>query len=145
MEKKLYRSKNNKMIAGVCAGLGEYFDIDPTVVRIIVLITLFTGAGFIGYIVCAIVIPENPISDEANNTTNEYSSDNNEYSRNNNAIYDENQNHRDGSNSRNILGIFLIGLGAFIIFQRFFHWFDFDWVWPIGIILIGLLIIFKRK
>lgn len=61
MEKKLYRSKTNKTIAGVCGGLAEYINMDPTVVRLLwVLITAFAGAGLIAYLVCAIVIPEKP-------------------------------------------------------------------------------------
>lgn len=59
--KKLYKSKN-KVIAGVCAGIGEYFKVDPTLIRVFwVLGTLLTGVliGIIAYIVCAIIIPEN--------------------------------------------------------------------------------------
>ena len=58
--KKIYRS-NKKVIAGVCGGLGEYFNIDPTIVRVLwVLITLFTMliGGIIAYILCWIIIPE---------------------------------------------------------------------------------------
>ena len=61
MEKKLYRSKTNKTIAGVCGGLAEYINMDPTVVRLLwVLVTAFAGAGLIAYLICAIVIPEKP-------------------------------------------------------------------------------------
>lgn len=60
--KKLYRS-NNKMLAGVCGGIGEYADIDPTLIRLLwVVVTVLTGIvpGIIGYIVAAIVIPQGP-------------------------------------------------------------------------------------
>ena len=61
MEKKLYRSNTNKKIAGVCAGLAEYLNIDPTIIRLIwALVALFAGAGIIAYLVCALVIPEKP-------------------------------------------------------------------------------------
>ena len=61
MEKKLYRSNTNKKIAGVCAGLAEYLNIDPTIIRLIwALVSLFAGAGIIAYLVCALVIPEKP-------------------------------------------------------------------------------------
>ena len=61
MEKKLYRSRNDKKIAGVCAGLAKYLNMDVTVVRLImVLLALFVGGGLIAYIVCALVIPEEP-------------------------------------------------------------------------------------
>jgi len=60
--KRLFRSKNNRMIAGVCGGIGEYSNVDPTVIRLLwVLITLFTmGAGIIAYIIAWIIIPEKP-------------------------------------------------------------------------------------
>ena len=61
MEKKLYRIKQGKQLAGVCGGIAEYLNIDPTVVRLLwVLISLFAGAGLLAYIICAFVIPEKP-------------------------------------------------------------------------------------
>ena len=59
MEKKLFRS-NNKMVAGVCAGLAEYINIDPTVVRVIWALVGLTGSGVVAYLVCALIIPEKP-------------------------------------------------------------------------------------
>ena len=55
--KKLYKSKNDKKICGVCGGLAKYFEIDSTIVRLaVVLITLVWGAGLIAYIVAALVM-----------------------------------------------------------------------------------------
>ncbi len=59
MDKRLYRSTENKMIAGVCGGLGEYFDIDPTIVRLIVVASaLAAGGGLVAYILAWIIIPQ---------------------------------------------------------------------------------------
>lgn len=59
--KKLYRSRNDKMIAGVCGGLGKYFAIDPTLVRLLfVLVVLLGGAGVLAYLILMIVVPEEP-------------------------------------------------------------------------------------
>ncbi|MES2436888.1 MAG: PspC domain-containing protein [Patescibacteria group bacterium] len=56
--KKLHRSSNDRFIAGVCGGLGEYFSIDPTLVRIgWVVFTLVGGAGIIAYIILALIVP----------------------------------------------------------------------------------------
>ena len=67
MEKKLYRSRTDKKLAGVCAGLAKYLNMDVTVVRLLtVLATLFIGGGLIAYIVCALVIPEEPDYVEVN-------------------------------------------------------------------------------
>ena len=60
--KKLYRSNTNKKLCGVCGGLAEYFDIDPTIIRLIfVFLTLFGGGGLLIYLICALVIPKSPI------------------------------------------------------------------------------------
>ena len=59
--KKLYRSRDERMIAGVCGGIGVYFDIDPTLVRLLtVAFILAGGSGILGYIVGWIIIPEAP-------------------------------------------------------------------------------------
>jgi phage shock protein PspC (stress-responsive transcriptional regulator) len=60
MDKKLFRSNSNKMLAGVCGGIAEYFNIDPTLVRIgWALFVLLAGSGILVYIICALVIPMN--------------------------------------------------------------------------------------
>ncbi len=61
MEKKLTRSTRNKMIAGVCGGLAEYMNVDPTIVRLVyALLTLFTAAfpGVLLYILACIIVPK---------------------------------------------------------------------------------------
>ena len=61
MNKRLYKSRNDKMLGGVCGGIAEYFDIDPTLVRLgWVLFCALGGSGILAYIVAAIVIPEQP-------------------------------------------------------------------------------------
>ncbi len=64
MKKKLYRSRKDQKLCGVCAGIAEYFSVDPTIIRLIwVLFTLAGGAGVLAYIVCALVIPEETDTD----------------------------------------------------------------------------------
>jgi len=60
--KKIYRSRNNRMIAGVCAGLGEYLNIDPTLVRVLFAVgtVLGFGSAIVIYFVLMLVIPEEP-------------------------------------------------------------------------------------
>lgn len=61
MEKKLYRNTSNKMLAGVCSGIGDYFSIDPTLVRLgWVAFSLLGGCGILAYIVALFIIPEKP-------------------------------------------------------------------------------------
>ena len=58
--KRLYRSSQNRMIAGVCAGIAEYFEVDPTIVRLIAVLLLFVGIfpAVLAYIIFWIVVPE---------------------------------------------------------------------------------------
>ena len=59
--KKLYRSQENRMIVGICAGIGEYFEIDPSLIRILwVLFSFAGGAGVLAYIAAYIIVPERP-------------------------------------------------------------------------------------
>lgn len=61
--KHLTRSRTNRVIAGLCAGLGEYFDIDPTIIRLLFVLGLFVGhfGVFLTYIIMALIIPEEPV------------------------------------------------------------------------------------
>ncbi|CDC91767.1 PspC domain-containing protein [Firmicutes bacterium CAG:227] len=58
--KRLYRSSTNYMLAGVCGGIAEYFDIDPTLVRLawVILSCIGAGTGIVAYIIAAIIIPK---------------------------------------------------------------------------------------
>lgn len=56
--KRLYKSRNNKMICGVCAGIADYFNIDPSIVRVLwAVLALAAGTGVLAYIACAIILP----------------------------------------------------------------------------------------
>ena len=63
MNKKLYKSRQNRMISGVCGGIAEYFNVDPTLIRLIAVLgavfTAFFGAA-IAYLICAVIIPDAP-------------------------------------------------------------------------------------
>ena len=59
--KQLYKSNTNKKVAGVCGGIGEYFDIDPTLVRLgFVALSFLAGGGLAVYIIAAIIMPDRP-------------------------------------------------------------------------------------
>lgn len=69
MKKKIYKS-HNKMICGICSGLAEYFDIDPTIIRLaaVILCLCGCGLGLVAYILGAIIIPDAPVDNQE--TTN---------------------------------------------------------------------------
>jgi phage shock protein C len=61
--KRLYRSRKDRMLGGVCGGLGEHIDVDPTIIRVVwAVVTLLTiGTGLLAYIIAWILIPEEPV------------------------------------------------------------------------------------
>ena len=64
-EKRLRRPMDDRVLAGVCAGLGEYFDLDPVLFRVLFVLLTFTGAapGILAYIILWIVMPEGPVGE----------------------------------------------------------------------------------
>jgi phage shock protein PspC (stress-responsive transcriptional regulator) len=61
MSKRLYRSRKDRKIAGVCGGLGEYFNVDPVIFRIIwVILLLGAGSGLLAYLIFWLIVPEAP-------------------------------------------------------------------------------------
>ena len=60
-QKKLFKSQDDRMISGICAGVAEYFEIDPTLVRVLwVLFSVAGGAGVLAYIIAHVIVPERP-------------------------------------------------------------------------------------
>lgn len=61
VEKRLYRSNSERMLGGVCGGLGKYFSVDPTLIRLAwVVFSLCGGAGVLAYLIAWIIIPSEP-------------------------------------------------------------------------------------
>lgn len=126
--KRLYRSRVNRMIAGVCGGLAEYSNIDVTLVRILfVILGLMGGSGIILYIIGAIIIPENP----------------------NQPVSVKKKKERDHSI---FWGSLLIVLGAFLLLNQMdfippIHVWALPWnmVWAILLIALGAFLVFKTN
>lgn len=60
-QKRLYKSTTNRVLCGVCGGIGEYFNVDPTIIRLLFILLIFgAGSGLLAYIIAAIIIPEQP-------------------------------------------------------------------------------------
>ncbi len=133
MSKQLYRSNENKILAGVCAGIAEYFEIDPTIVRIIWLLSIFTGIGIIAYIICWLVMPEKSFSPFKN------SADTHE------TFGTKETSTVDKDKSKRILGIALIIIGSLFMMDKFFRWFNMDIIIPLGIIAVGIYILFNTR
>ena len=63
MDKRLYRSRTDRMVGGVCGGLARYFNVDPTVMRLLfVLLTVVPGGSILPYLILWLVVPEEPLT-----------------------------------------------------------------------------------
>ena len=132
MEKKLYKSSNDKVLAGVCGGIGEYFAVDTVIVRLVwVVFTLMAGAGLLAYIIAAIIMPENPL----------YRPIEDSYNRTDNASSGSDSGRRNSSRNTTIgLGAILVMFGAYVLLKDFIPWIPKDIF--LAVILIGLGIFF---
>ncbi len=140
--RRLYRSRRNRVIAGVCGGVAEYLNVDPVLVRLIAVLFLFVGGGsLIAYILGIIIIPEEPRTvSNASGTSQEQ-----------NVAPPENA-VKPGQAGGLVVGLILIAIGMIFLlrhipfFNQFYWWFwDMGWhfLWPSLLILLGLLLIFK--
>ncbi len=131
MSRKLYRSSSNKVIAGICGGLGEHLDIDPTLVRLITVVAALASFGAVAlfYLLAWILIPQ-PLPGE---TIIEQ------------ATPSELSMPKTHSGWRIYLpGIILIGLGVMLLLPEYlpgFHWHD---IWPLILVLLGLVLILRN-
>lgn len=131
----LYRSEENKVIAGICGGSGEYLGIDPLILRIIlVLITVFGGSGLIIYIVLWIVIPS---QSQIGKKSEDYIKENVE------DIKVKSENLAKNGNGRVFGGILLVILGITFLSENLgFYVFRNIWkFWPVVLIALGLTVL----
>jgi len=141
--KKLYRSRENAMIGGVCAGLAEYFNIDASLARLAAVILIFPGGLSIwAYIVAWIVIPHKPLITDTSTVSDSSIEDNVPVVAEGESISEPEEG---GDKSRFIVGIVLVGLGILFLLNTFniFVWFSFFKMWPLVLIIVGLVILFK--
>ena len=122
MEKKLYRSRTSSMIAGVCGGLGEYLNVDPTILRVVAVLLIFAkGIGLLAYLIGWIVIPRRPEM-EAEVVTSERS-----------------------ELSRLLPGLALIVIGLIFLVNNLIPWFRFSYLWPVVLIVLGVALLLKTQ
>lgn len=142
--KRLYRSKTNRVISGICGGLAEYFDIDPTIVRLVfVLLALFSGVGIILYIIGIFVIPE----ENSVHTSDKLEDDDKKSTK---SEYHERKTYRYDKKfgGEQIFGLIILCIGLFYLLNNFIPWLQLGKLWPLILILIGVIFLInpnKRK
>lgn len=182
MGRRLYKSKTNKVLAGVCGGLAEYFAIDPVIIRVAWIAICFAGgAGIIAYIIAAIVMPPetgfskhdstfagsgfNQAGGGFNQSGGGFSTAGGDSGQpegsgsftpggfrqddagsplNDTGDWKEAPKY-DNKNGKVIVGIILVALGAMFLFKQVFHWFDVNYFWPLCLIVVGSLIVFRGR
>ena len=154
MEKKLQRYDDEKMIAGVCAGLADYLDIDVTWIRIAFVVAVLAGfSGLLAYIILWIAVPPRPFNPDFNKFNTDY------------RVYEDKGFSNNPTNSYNsspqstpyvasqknekgkvIIGLLLIAFGGIFLLDEFNiipYWFNFGKLWPLVFIIPGIIMITK--
>jgi phage shock protein C len=138
--KRLYRSPKNSIIAGVCGGLSEYFNVEPVLIRgLFVVAILAGGGGVLVYVVLWIITPleTNVFSNPGNNSTS-----GSEEPIDEKINTDKMEEHKKQRNDGNLWGgLILIVLGAMFLIDRFVPNIDFGDLWPLILVVIGVILI----
>ncbi len=157
MRERLFRSRKEKVIGGVCGGVAEYFGIDPIIIRIIFVVLLIgKGVGLLAYIIMWIAIPEEPLehyyarfkqpfgSGNPNgpaNTTDGNQEPKHEFASAPEADYSAYMPKKN--NTGLVFGIALIGLGLLFLFWTLIPAFEFELFFPILLVVLGGFLIFN--
>ncbi|MDA8216959.1 MAG: PspC domain-containing protein [Dehalococcoidales bacterium] len=128
---RLYRSRSNRVLAGVAGGIGEYLNIDPVLVRLgFVLLALTPAAGPLIYIVLAIIMPTRPEGESEPSISRPM----------------------DATRDRQLIGLVLAGIGVILLIGNlglfaFLPWAIFSWhnMWPLIIIGIGVVLLTRTQ
>lgn len=158
MGERLYRSRTDRVIWGVCGGLAKYLDMDPTIVRMAMVLLVFAnGIGILAYLIMALLIPlegskaaefkervrENveEIKETATKMGQEIHTT---FGERPDEVKDSDRLHR---RRRNVIGIILIILGLVFLSTNFnlFWWFDWGKLWPLIIVAVGALLILSAR
>lgn len=114
-QRRLYRSRTNVVVGGVCGGLGDYFGVDPTIIRLIWVLFALTGSGIVAYLIAWAIIPEEPAGKAAPKPA-------------------------PAKSGHVWFGVFLILLGLLLLFEKYL---SFRELWPFALILVGIALLMK--
>lgn len=141
MEKKLYRLRNDRVLAGVASGLARHFKTDPVLIRVLfIALALAGGGGVLAYIIMWAIVPEEPYQFQS---FGDFSAANESTESNASAPNDSYGN--DTKQGGIIAGGVLILLGTLFLAEEFLPSFDFSKFWPLILIGIGILLLVNSK
>jgi len=168
---KLFRSRTNRILFGVCGGLADYFHFDATIIRIIFILLAFNGFGVLVYLIMALVMPLEPIAGTQTNADStgpisgepqfreeKFREFAQEVGNKAKGLAEEFKASRHWENAgnveprnslRNVFGLIIILIGAMLLLRQFFPfafgWFGWGMVWPLLVIFLGLVLLIKRN
>lgn len=143
MAQRLYRSEDDKVISGLCGGVGEFFDLDPTIIRIVfVILTIWGGVGVILYIIGVLVVPVRP----SNLAEGEKKTKNTDFTDKINEIAQDLKEKVNNKNRKMLRGEVIIGsaiilFGLLLFIENFLPHYGLDLFWPIMLILFGFYVL----
>lgn len=142
--KKLYRSRTERMIFGLCGGIGHYFNVDPTLIRILfVLLAMPGGAGVLVYLVASFVVPLEP--GEAVDPKDEVKEFAHKMKDGMNGAKEEIKKHGHAG-GRTFFGAIVIAIGFFLLAREIFPFYHFGmFLWPVLLILFGVYLLVKHQ
>jgi phage shock protein C len=128
MERRLYRSRRERVIGGVAGGLGEYLGIDPVIVRALFVLLSLAGAGVLFYIILWIVVPEAPLGSEPL------------------GIVARPYTRLDSRQQGILIGTGLIVLGGMLLLRQlhWFWWLDWGRLWPLLLVAVGVFLLWDH-
>ncbi len=132
MPKRLYRSGKDRVVAGICGGLADYFDIDPLLIRIVfIILALSGGLGILIYLAAWLIIPGQNNSADQSETP---------------PTHKERKPAMKRNPSGVVLGILIIILGIGLLLHNYglFH-FKFSLIWPLILIAVGVRLLIRDK
>lgn len=144
--RQLYRSEANRVIGGVCGGIGEYFDIDPIFIRLIFLFLFFySGSGLLIYMILWLVLPSEHATKQMPSRTVRQN-----WKEMKSSAKDFVSDMKSGSrtnNSRRIIGVVIIFFGVVFLLDNFnITAFDYIWrFWPLLLVVFGLVILIRHE
>jgi phage shock protein PspC (stress-responsive transcriptional regulator) len=148
MEKRLYRSRTNKVVGGVCGGLGRYLGVDPIVIRIIfILLAIGQGFGVLLYILLWILLPEEGAVESAAGSAGDKIAE---------GVRGVGEDIRQAAQTPNPqagiwFGVGLIVIGGFLLVEKISEYFNLNWLawvntgnlWPVLLIVIGVAFLMR--
>ena len=158
MDKKLHRSQTDKIIAGIAGGLGEHFEVDPTIVRLIfVLITVLGGSGVLLYLILWVLIPKDPEGkmvidkDRVKEVAEEIKGKAESFGKGIKEEFGKEDIQKPAEKSNKSGGLFgwILIIAGILFLINIFHPFSFRYYifrfWPAGLILLGMVLIFRSN